>query len=174
MTTAFKEDPVDFQHIVEDQSRRRSSIRKGFNKDEIMPSEDRSNMEEADETLNKSSSFHIMRTDRDATELGDVSFSEEKIIERTTLQFKDFKAKLGRTATASAVSTGGFWRLESPDIFKGGPLQWNQPYRLKNLSTNRYLKITKSMKRSNSQQDTLKRQNTLRRQDTVKDNDGRV
>jgi len=70
------------------------------------------------------------------------TFFEDNIVSSYDLQFLELEAQKGSKEEIE-MNTYGLWRLEPQNIFKGGPMVWDQPYRLKNIASGKYLKVTK-------------------------------
>ena len=71
------------------------------------------------------------------------NFFEDEIVTRLQLEFRETKAKSSSHTTGAEMTTNGLWRIESPEIYEGGNVRWDQGYRLRHLTSGRYLRVTK-------------------------------
>lgn len=69
-------------------------------------------------------------------------FFKDEVLSRLELEFKEINQKKSSNLN-SELTTNGLWVIESDDILQGGQLEWDHIYRLKHLTSGKYLRVSK-------------------------------
>ncbi len=97
-------------------------------------------------------------------EFGDIIWLNNSELDSPLVSFVDFGNKLQNYKVEFDVSnkvtnklkqfsgnTNGMWRIEHNNYQRGGPVQWNQEYRLRHLSSGLYLSVQSVQKKTEKQ-----------------------
>ena len=69
------------------------------------------------------------------------NFYQKQIISNTMLKFEEtLTKKTGKSTEYVDMATNGLWKIEPQNIFEGGYLTWDKPYKFRHLTSGKYLK----------------------------------
>ena len=70
------------------------------------------------------------------------NFYQNEIISNLVLRFEETSVKKTSKSTEYVeMATSGLWKIEPQNIFEGGYLTWESPYKFRHLTSGRYLKV---------------------------------
>ena len=92
-----------------------------------------------DDSFNES----VLSSIDNALDRGGNDFYKEEVISRLELEFKEIQVKKGTSNLTADLTTNALWVIESPNIYEGGNLKWEDSYRIKHFTSGRYLKVTR-------------------------------
>lgn len=68
-------------------------------------------------------------------------FIEDEIFKKQELEYKEVAVASGGNIAVD-MDSSGLWIVESPIIYQGGHLEWDQSYRIRHMTSGKYLKIS--------------------------------